>query len=119
MYLNKNELTLLYNGSLQKGKQTLAFAQTISSKINKQDIASVQVSQSLFNLMLDKFNIDIKQLINRADPYYQNELRNRKFKTSEWFFIIKNRPDLLVHPVGMFQGKGIVCMTPTDILKIS
>ena len=38
MYLNKNELTLLYNGNQQKAKQTLAFAHSVSNKINRQDI---------------------------------------------------------------------------------
>ena len=119
MYLNKNELTLVYNGSLHKGKQTLAFAQSISPKVNKQDFSTVQVSQNLFCVILDKFNINIKDLINRADPYYQEHLRNKKFANAEWFYIIKNRPELFVHPIGMYQGKGVVCQTPTDILKIS
>ena len=119
MYLNKNELTLLYNGNQQKGKQTLAFAHSVSNKINRQDICSVNVSRNLFCVMLSKLGIDAKDIVNKSNKYYQLELKGKAFRTSEWFHIIKNHPELLINPVGMFHEKGVICKTPTDILKIS
>ena len=119
MYLNKNELTLLYNSNLQKGKQTLAIARSVSKNINMQDICSVNVSRNLFCVMLSKLGIDPKDIVNKSNEYYQSELKGKAFRTSEWFHIIKNHPELLINPIGMFHDKTIVCNTPTDILKIS
>ncbi len=119
MHLNKNELTLLYNGNLQKSKQTLAIARSLSNKINRQDICSVNVSRNLFCIMLGKLGIDAKDIVNKSNKYYQSELRGKTFRTSEWFHIIKNNPELLINPIVMFREKVIVCTTPTDILKIN
>ena len=119
MHLNKNELTLLYNGTLQKGKQTLAIAHSLTKKINMQDITSVNVSRNLFCVMISKLGIDAKDIVNKNSDYYQTELQDKGFRTSEWFHIIKNHPELLVNPLVMFHGKGIVCETPTDILKLN
>jgi arsenate reductase len=119
MYLNKNELTLLYNGSLQKGKQTLAIAHSISNHINKQDITSVRISQNLFCVLVGKLRIKPKDLVNKSDPYYQKELKNKAYRPSEWYHILKNHPELFINPIAIFQGKGIICNTPTDILKIT
>ena len=119
MYLNKNELTLLYNGSLQKGKQTLAIAQSISNHINKQDITSVRISQNLFCVLISKLKIKPKDLVNKSDPYYMKELKDKEYRASEWYHIIKNYPELFINPIGIFHGKGVICNTPTDILKIA
>ena len=119
MHLNKNELTLLYNGSLQKGKQTLAIAQSVSKHINRQDITSVRISQNLFCVLLDKLKINPKDIVNKSDPYYQKELKNKDYPVSEWYHIIKNHPELFINPIGIFHNKGIICKTPTDILKIA
>jgi len=118
MHLEKNELTLLYNSNLQKSKQTLAIAHSISKKINMQDICSVNVSRNLFCIMLNKLGIDVKDIVNKSNKYYQENLKGKEFRTSEWFHIIKNHPELLINPIGMFHGKSVVCNTPTDILKI-
>ncbi len=119
MHLNKNELTLLYNGNLQKGKQTLAIAHSVSSKINMQDITSVNVSRNLFCVMISKLGVDVKDIVNKSIAFYQSDLKNKAFRPSEWFHIIKNHPELLVNPIGMYHNNSVVCKTPTDILKIS
>lgn len=117
MHLIKNELTLLYNGNFQKSKQTLAIAKSLSNKINMQNICSVNVSQNLFCIMLNNLTYNTKDVVNKSSKFYQLELRGKEFSTSQWFHIIKNHPELLINPIGMYHGKSILCKTPTDILK--
>jgi len=118
MYLNSNDLTILYNGKLQKGKQTVAIAQSLSKRINKQDIASITVSRNLFCIMMHKLNIEPEDIVNQSDPYYKKELQGKEYRVSEWYNIIKHHPELLINPVVLYHNKGLVCHTPTDILKI-
>ncbi len=119
MHLNSNELTILYNEGNERDKKTLSYAYTITDKINKQELSSVKVSSTLFQVFVDKLNEDPKRLINKADPYYQANIRGKDFSVAEWFDLLSNHPSLLKAPIAMYHNKAIVCITPTDILKLS
>ena len=82
MHLNSNELTLLYNEGNERDKKTLSYAYTITDKINKQELESVKVSSTLFQIFVDKLNVNPKRLINKADPYYQANIRGKDFNVA-------------------------------------
>ena len=82
MHLNSNELTLLYNEGNERDKKTLSYAYTITDKINKQELGSVKVSSTLFQIFVDKLNVKPKRLINKADPYYQANIRGKDFNVA-------------------------------------
>ncbi|MFT6282166.1 MAG: arsenate reductase-like glutaredoxin family protein [Salibacteraceae bacterium] len=119
MYLNKNELTIVYNGDHYKSKQTLSIAKSMFRKINIQDITNERISVNLFCSLLSRSNISPKQLVNKADFYYQHELRKSEYSDESWFYILKNNPNLLINPLVLYKNKGGICLTPTDILKIA
>lgn len=118
MHLNNNEITLIYNGSNDKDKKTLAYALTLSKKINRQDLSSVRVSDTLFELMMDRLNEAGKSVFNKADPFYQEHMRGKDLTNSEYLEYLKRKPDLLFAPVAMYHGKVVICKTPTDVLKV-
>lgn len=119
MHLNPNELTIVYNQENDRDKKTLSYAYTITDRINKQELGSVKVSSTLFQILVKKLNLDPKMLINKADPYYQKNIRGKNFSIKEWFDVIMNRPNLLKAPLAMYHDKAIVCNTPTDILRLT
>jgi arsenate reductase len=119
MHLDSNELTILYNQGNERDKKTLIYAYTITNKINKQELSSVRVSSTLFQVFVNKLNEDPKSLINKSDPYYQEHIRGKNFSTNGWFDILTNHPNLLKAPLAMYHNKAIVCNTPTDILRLS
>lgn len=119
MHYDKNEVVLLYNDQNQKDRKTLAYAHTISKRINKQELNSVRVSDTMFRILIDELKIDGKKIINKADPYYQEHIRGRDLGPDDWHQILMNRPSLLRAPVAIYKGRAVVCETPTDILKIA
>lgn len=119
MHLSSRELTILYNERNERDKKTLSYAYTITDKINKQELNSVKVSSTLFQVFVNKLNEDPKKLINKADPYYQEFVRGKNFSASEWFDLLSNHPNLLKAPLAMYQNKAVICNTPTDILRLS
>ncbi len=119
MHLKKNELTIVCNSQHLKSKQTITLAKSLCQRVNLQDISHVRISVNLFCTMVARADISPKELINRAHPYYQKELRNRNFSDESWFYIIKNNPDLFMNPLVFYRDKGIICLTPTDILKVA
>jgi len=117
MHLKKDELTLIFDSQSPRSSQTIAMALTITDKINKQDLHAVDASATLFQMCVEKLGGDVKSLINKADPYYQEHLRGHEYSLQMWFQTIKKRPALLKAPIALYKDKVIVCNTPTDILK--
>lgn len=119
MHIDPKEMVIIYNQNNLKDKQTLAFAQTITQKINKQDLSSVRVSSTLFELMLTRLGLEGKGVMNKALPLYQRQMRGKEFTLEEWFGILTRHPELLRAPIAMYKGKVVLCNTPTDILKLN
>lgn len=119
MHIDTDELVLLFNEQSPKDKQTLAYAHTITSKINKQELNSVRVSSTLFEIMLTKLGVEGKDVINKAAPMYQETMRGKDMTHEEWFHVLMKHPELLRGAIAMYKGKVVLCNTPTDILKLN
>ncbi|TNE30603.1 MAG: glutaredoxin [Bacteroidetes bacterium] len=119
MHFNERELTLLYNARNSRDRQTLAYALTITSHVNKQEVSSVPISGTLFRILLDRFDGEPKSLLNKADPEYQRIHKGREYNPAVWIEAIKRRPELLRAPIAMYKGKVVLCDTPTAILKLA
>lgn len=119
MYFNKKELTLLYNGERALDRKTLAMALTLGVKINRQDLTSVRLSETLFMLFLNKLNLEPKALFDKSHPFYQSELRGSEYTAPEWYEILLHKPDLLRAPIAIHGDKAILCTSPNDMLKMN
>lgn len=119
MYLEKNELTIIYNSNHYKSRQTLSIAKSMARKINVQDITNERFSMSLFCFLMSRSKFSPQQLVNKADPYYQNQLKKTQYSVEDWFYILKNKPSIFINPIVKFKDKISICLTPSDILKIT
>jgi len=119
MHYDKNEFILLYNNDNDKDRKTLAYALTISKKINRQEINSVRISDTLFGMFLDRLRVDGKMLVNKSDPYYQENIRGHELTNDEWYSVLISRPSLLRSPVAMYRNKCVICETPTDVYRVT
>lgn len=119
MHFNKNEITIFFNSSNPTSDKLIAYALSNHTKVNKQDVLSLDVSANLLGGMLVNFNGKIKDLLNKGLPFYQKNLKGRDFSIREWSSIIKKNPSLLYNPLVHFKGKTICCTGPEDIFKLS
>ena len=119
MYLTKNDLTIICNSNHYQSRQTLSLAKSLARKINVQDITNERISMSLFCFLMSQDHLSPKQLVNRADPYYQNNLKKTEYSVESWFYILKNRPSIFINPIVAYHDRVSICLTPNDILKIT
>ena len=119
MYYKENEITLLYDKERELDRKTLATAHVVSRKINRQDIRTVRISETLFSMLVDKLGGDPKLMIDKSQPFYQKELRGKELSNYGWYRMFMHHPELLKAPVAMYRGKAIVCNSSNDILKLS
>lgn len=118
MYFDKRELTLLYNSHRELDLKTLAMAHTLGVKINRQDLTSVRISETLFMLFLDKLEMEPCEIVDKSNPYYQSELRGKGYSSPEWYEIILHKPELLRAPLAMYLDKAMICTSPNDMLRM-
>lgn len=111
-------MTLLYNGQRALDKKTLAMALGISRRINRQDLNTVRISETLFNLFLDRLGVEPKKLFDKSQPYYQEQLRGAQLSKGAWYQVLLHHPELLKGPIVMYRDKAIICNTPTDVMRV-
>ncbi len=118
MYFKKSEMTVIYNGERALDKKTLAVALGISRRINRQDLNTVRISETLFNHFLDRLGVEPKRLFDKSSRYYQEQLRGAQLTQGDWYQVLLHHPELLRGPVVLYRDKAIICHTPTDVMKV-
>ncbi len=107
--LNTHELTLVYDSSTEAGKKALAYAYTLSPKVNRQDIREVRLSSTFVRQVIKQLNLRPKDLLNRSDPYYQQHVRGREFTMEGWLEVLRNNPHLIKAPIALMGNKAVLC----------
>ena len=59
-----------------------------------------------------------KDLLNKAHPYYQENIRGREFDEESWVKILRFNPDLMRSPIAISGKKAVVCHTPSDVYRL-
>lgn len=119
MHYKENEITLLYNKQRELDRKTLATAHAVSTKINRQEIHSVRVSETLFYMLIEKLGGDPKTIVDKSLPFYQRELRGKELSNYGWYMTIMHNPELLKAPIAMYHGKAVLCTSSNDVLKLN
>ncbi|MCB9182475.1 MAG: glutaredoxin [Flavobacteriales bacterium] len=117
--LNSKELTLVYDSSTTEGRKALAFAYSLAQKVNKQDVSEVSLSTTFVRQVLKQLNLRPKDLLNRAHPYYQANLRGRDLDTEGWLHVLTHNPDLLKAPIALQGDRAVLCEPASLIYTLS
>ncbi|MDN5204649.1 ArsC/Spx/MgsR family protein [Fulvivirgaceae bacterium BMA10] len=114
-----NELFIYYDGNSRVAKQTRAYARAVSNHVNEMDYKKVRLTPTLWEEMLSLLKLRPKDLLNKAHPRYQEKVARRSFDPEGWLNILLQNPDLIKAPIAIKNRKAILCIKPTDILKIA
>ena len=60
-----------------------------------------------------------KELMNKADPYYQTHLRGKDFSKENWIKVIEKNPELIKAPIAIRGHKAILCNSAPDVYKLT
>jgi len=107
--LNTKELTLVYDSTTSEGRKALAFAYSLATKVNKQDVSAVSLSTTFVRQVLKQLNLRPKDLLNRAHPYYQANLRGCDFDAEGWLQVVAHNPALLRAPIALHGDRAVLC----------
>jgi len=115
---NHREILLYYNPDSSGDRKTVAHAQSLSPHIKAFAYRSAPSTGMSWQFILSSLGIDPKDLLNKAHPYYRTHIKGRDFDGESWIKVIKYNPDVLKAPIAVRGQKAIVCLSPTDILRL-
>ncbi len=117
--LNTKELTLVYDSTTSEGRKALAFAYSLATRVNKQDVSMVSLSTTFVRQVLKQLNLRPKDLLNRAHPYYQSHLRGRDLDTEGWLQVLAHNPLMLKAPIALHGNRAVLCEPASLIYTIT
>jgi len=119
MKTHPSELYFYHSPTQLVDKQTLAYAKSISPFVNTIDLSKEKLTATQWNTLLVKLNLRAKDLLNRAHPDYQRFIAGKNWDDESWLNILIKSPNLIKAPIASLRRNAILCLTPTDILKLN
>ena len=118
MQFHQNELFLYYDPQSRSGKQSLAYAKSISNNINEVNWTNTQLTTTLWKQIINILKINPKKLLNKSHSNYQNKIAEKSFTMTGWVEVLVHNPEMLNGPIAIYNGSAVFCENPTDILRL-
>lgn len=116
--INSDEIQLYLLKDCSKSKKALAYANTMSNKVNAIEIDKTTSTGTVWHSILTKLNKTPKELLDKSKPYYQANIKGRDFEERDWTSLLMNNPDLVRSPIAIRGNRALILDNPTDIFKI-
>lgn len=118
MQFHPNELFLLYNPHTNGGKQTKAMAMSINNHINEVDALHEKLGPTYWKEVVNMLGLSPSDLLDKSNPEYRTKVEGNTYTMNGWLDVLMHNPQLLKAPIAIFNGKAVLCQTPTDIFKL-
>ncbi len=118
MKTQQNEMLVYYNPESSVGKKTYAYAQTLVKHVKSYSMDKNPPTATIMKSILYQLKLEPKKLLNKADPYYQANIKGREFTMESWLNILINNPQLIKAPIVIWGNKAMLVENPTDIYSL-
>ena len=118
MRTHEREILIYYNPNSSSDRKTVAHAKSTGLKIKSYYHSQAPSTRTSWKTILESLDMHPKELLNKADPYYQSNLRGREFELEDWLNVLQRNPELIKSPIAVSGRKAVLCKTPTDIYKL-
>ncbi len=119
MKTNNREILIYYNPESNADKKTVAFARSVSPHIRTYAFNQNPSTNTSWQMILLSLGKEPKELLNKAHPFYQKNLRGKEFDREDWLKVLLHNPELIKAPVAVRGNKAILCNNPTDIYRLT
>lgn len=118
MITNERELKLYYDPESNSGRMTVAYAKSLSVHVSTYAFDKVPSTSTGWKEILNALGLEAKDILNKAHPYYQANIRGKEYDEEGWINIVKHNSQLIKAPIAMKGNRAILCQTPTDVYKL-
>ena len=106
MITDEREILILYNPKSSMDKKTVAYAQSVSKHIKTYSFHQNPFNNTKWCKILDALDMDPKELLNKANPYYQSHIRGKEFDRVGWCNVIRRNPEMIKGPIAIRYPRG-------------
>ncbi len=115
---HQDEIMIYCDPESSVGKKVLAYAKGNAPHIKEINYFKNPLSPSMMRALLKQLDLRPKDLLNRAHPYYQENIRGRDFNAEGWLNILIRNPQLIKAPIAVRGQKAILCDNPVNVLQL-
>lgn len=118
MKTHQREILIYYNPESSADRKTVAHAKGVASHVRTYAFGQNPSTGTSWQMILSSLDIHPKEILNKANPYYQQHVRGRDFNEEDWINFIKNNTNLIKAPIAVRGHRAILCSNPTDIYRL-
>lgn len=120
MKTSKREITIYYNPESSSDRKTVAYAQSLSRYVKAYSYKQTPCRGTTeWCKVLTALKMHPKDLMNKAHPYYQDNIRGREFDEEGWLNILRTNPELIRAPIAIRGEHVVLCLTPKDVYRLA
>ena len=114
-----NELLLVYNDpNTTTGKQTRAYAKSVSNNINEVDLRSVKLTTTIWKDIVNMLKMHPEEIMNKSSKIFQEKFNDNHYTMNGLLEALAHEPELLRAPIAIYHNRAVFCQKPTDILRL-
>jgi arsenate reductase (glutaredoxin) len=114
-----NELLLIYNDpSTTTGKQTRAYAKSVSNNVNEVDLTNIKLTTTLWKEIVNLLSVHPEDIMDKESVDYREKIKGNNFTMDGLLEVLAHSPQLLKAPIAIFNNNAVFCQKPTDILRL-
>ena len=118
MKTHQREILIYYNHDSSNDRKTVAHAQGVVNHVKAYSYKQAPSTNTSWQQILQALGMHPKELLNKAHPYYQENIRGREFDKESWLNVLKYNPELIKAPIAIRGERAILCTNSTDIYKL-
>ncbi len=118
MQFHPNELFIYFDPETSTGKQSRAYARSISNNVNEVNFHKTKLTTTLWKEIVNMLGLRPKDLLDKSHWEYQRRIAGNAFTMSGWLEVLQRNPAMLKGPIVIYKKKAILLKKPTDILKL-
>jgi len=118
MKTHKREILIYYNPESSADRRTVAHAKGMVPHLRSYAHGSTPSGGTSWLQIIRSLDLHPKELLNKAHPDYQKNIRGKEFDEEGWISVIKYNPQMIKCPIAMRGNRVVLCSTPTDIYRL-
>ncbi|MEM9836079.1 MAG: ArsC/Spx/MgsR family protein [Bacteroidota bacterium] len=119
MKTNDREILFYFDPQSPSQRECRAHAKSLASHLITYSFEQSPSNGTSWRQIITYLGKHPKELMNKAHPYYQANLRGRDFDDEAWLKILAHNPSLFKAPIAVRGRRAVFCETPTDIYRLA
>ena len=118
MKTHQREILIYYNPESNSDRKTVAHAQSLVPHVRSFSFSQAPSTTTSWKQILKSLDMHPKDLLNKADPYYQSHIRGRDFDSHGWLEVLRHNPMLIKAPIAIRGQRVVLCTNSTDVYRL-